>query len=492
MEHKGKNSRQEWRASFEAAIHPLASSITVSRYGLPTLDNAAYRTLAEQAKEDPEAALMVQEYLPRIHVDAGEVVELIVRHPEVGQVFDGEGMGRATFATMPGNGFRIELKQMAERVARIAVLRGEASAASELDEFLSLASRGQLPGYEVTVIRGLTVEGVRSLGPGTTVTTYGDAVRMGWVRARRRDSGESGPDHEADGASVLIREMTWSPCLVAPHTLKPLAVAESKPTYVGNSDTNLGIVLNCLSLVTEQRVAPVRILSCAPRFTDIDPNFGPGSGTGWAIEEKWRLMELTDAQASDAAELLQAWKRFKGKERWRLELGLARLVSFSLRDRGGFLLEDRILDVAVALEVLYGLGGGELTHKLSIRAANFLGVGATERRLDIFAAVKELYRNRSGIVHGSKRMDRVRRQEARDVVQRGFEIGRETLVTVLNRGNMPDWEKSFAVSGVAHSCATRDGGWRTEVGIVALGAGAWLQARLCRDLAESFIRDKST
>ena len=78
MESKDKSRRQDWRASFEAAICPLASSITVSRYGLPSLDNAAYRPLANQAKEHPEAALMVREYLPRIHVDAGEVIYLMI------------------------------------------------------------------------------------------------------------------------------------------------------------------------------------------------------------------------------------------------------------------------------------------------------------------------------------------------------------------------------------------------------------------------------
>ena len=113
----GRN-RRDWREQFETAIRPLASSVTAARYGLPSLDNAAYRTLAKQAEQNPRAASMLQQYLPRIHVDAGVVIDLIVEHPEVGEVFDRQGEDTATFVTMPGKGFRVELKQMAERTGQ--------------------------------------------------------------------------------------------------------------------------------------------------------------------------------------------------------------------------------------------------------------------------------------------------------------------------------------------------------------------------------------
>ena len=147
------------------------------------------------------------------------------------------------------------------------------------------------------------------------------------------------------------------------------------------------------------------------------------------------------AQAPSASNLLEAWQRFGGDERWRLELGLARLVSSVWRDRGRFWLQDRILDVAVALEVLYGLGGGELTHKLSTRAAYLLAPSEPGRRVEIFEAVKDLYATRSGIVHGKKRTDRSKGQEAKDVAQHGYEIGRQTLLALLERGEVPRWQR---------------------------------------------------
>ena len=82
-----------------------------------------------------------------------------------------------------------------------------------------------------------------------------------------------------------------------------------------------------------------------------------------------------------------------------------------------------------------------MTHKLSTRAAYLLGNASTQKRVDVFGAVNDLYAARSRIVHGRRRMDRVKREHAQKVAERGFEIGRDTLVELLNRGVMPDWTR---------------------------------------------------
>ena len=347
-----------WRSAFAEALRPLSESLTASRYGLPSLDNAAYRALARQATRNIETRALLAEYLPRVHVDEGQVIDLFVEHPEVGNVSSGRGRDRTTFVTMPGHGFRVELKQLAERAARIAVMRGDEVAATELDEFLTLASQGQLPGYEVVVLYGLAVESAVGLGPGT-------------------------------------------------------------------------------------RLAMAEILSCAPDFVDVNPNLGPGSSTWFVIPDQWQVVELTPAQATEVREWLETWASF-GAERGVLELGLARLVSSFRRHRGRFRLEDRVLDIAVALEVLYGLDSGELTHKLSTRAAHLLG-REPERRVEVFEAVGRLYGARSRIVHGGGRTKpskrKSNREDAEQVVQLGFEIGKDTLWKLLNRGALPDWKK---------------------------------------------------
>ena len=437
----GVSNREEWRVRFEAAIRPLALSVTASRYGLPQLDNAAFRNLAREAKVNLEAAQVLREYYPSIQGDVDEVIGLIVEHPDVGDVFDGEGERTATFVTMPGHGFRVELRQVAERIARIAVIRGEAAAAMETDEFLALAGRGQLPGFEVAVVRGLAVDGAVELAPGTFVTTYGDAVARGLAKKREPEPLGFGPDHEADGASVVCREMTWRPCLVGPQAANHKPSLTPKPSYAGKPGPALSVVLDSLSVVMEQRVELVEIYSCAPAFTDINLNFAPGSSTWFTVNDQWRTQQLTSCQALRVGTVLEAWTGVRGRNRSRLELGLARLASSIRRNRGRFPLEDRILDVAVALEVLYGLEGGELTHKLSTRAAYLLGGDSPEKRVEVYDRVQELYRARSSIVHGRKRLNRKERGEAQKAAESGFEIGRDTLVELLRRRVEPDWKR---------------------------------------------------
>ena len=53
---------------------------------------------------------------------------------------------------------------------------------------------------------------------------------------------------------------------------------------------------------------------------------------------------------------------------------VARLAEALARE-GRFAAEDRILDVAIALERMYELSGGEISHKMRTRASWFLGLG---------------------------------------------------------------------------------------------------------------------
>ena len=107
------------------------------------------------------------------------------------------------------------------------------------------------------------------------------------------------------------------------------------------------------------------------------------------------MKALEPAEAAEARDLCEAWGAFGGTDRERLELSLGRLVSSERRSLGRFRYEDRLLDIAVALEVLFALEGGELTHKLSVRAAHLLG-DSGEERLAVYESVQRLYKNGLG------------------------------------------------------------------------------------------------
>jgi hypothetical protein len=74
----------------------------------------------------------------------------------------------------------------------------------------------------------------------------------------------------------------------------------------------------------------------------------------------------------------------------------------SLKDE---LLEEKIIDLMIALESLFSNEKDELGLRYSLRTAFFLGVGREAERPDIFRKVQTLYGKRSIVVHGTRIAD---------------------------------------------------------------------------------------
>ena len=110
----------------------------------------------------------------------------------------------------------------------------------------------------------------------------------------------------------------------------------------------------------------------------------------------------------------------------------------ALTREGRFAVEDRILDVAIALERMYALDRDEISHKLRTRAAWFLGTDA-ESRVREMQAVKEFYDMRSAIVHSKKKKPAAEKQRA--AFDKGFDVARRSLFRLLCDEPPDDWEK---------------------------------------------------
>ncbi len=432
---KMEKNRGDWTKAFAVALRPLSDSITAQRGGLPSLTNPQYRALAKRAKIDPQARMVLTEYLTDIHTDPRDVMDLVVKHPAVGPVFSGSGNDRATFVAMPGKGFRVELKQLARRAATIGAKRGDELAAAEIDRFLALSAEGRLPGYGVIVIRGLSMDGTVELGAGAKLASYESAVELGLLKKPEPPPLNDDPDYKGMEALVLFREMTWRPCLVPPKTSKNINDPPPEPKFTLAPELTQSVLLDLLSLVTSHRIDVVEMFSCAPEFVDVDPKFGPGSKIGFS---QTALLETKKPSAHDLAEahdLLFNWTRLDGDLRDRLELALPRLVSAVQRDRNRFWLEDRIIDVAIALEVLYG---GKTGLKLARRAAGLLET-CTREQISTFKQAKRFYRIRSEIVHLTHPTP------LRMALEKELEVGRNlanrTLVTLLKREKLVQWNK---------------------------------------------------
>ena len=435
-----ESARNEWRETFAEALAPLSDSVTAHRLGLPDLGNVEYRALAARAAGDVGLQELLSQYLTEIGGDPEAVIGLVLKHPAAGGVFGGQGKDATTFVTMPGKGFRVELKQFARRAAALGARLGLRAAAAEVDQLLTLGAKGRLPGYDVVVIRGLSMEGVTELGPGTWLASYDEALARQLLRADQPGPANDDPDYRGMQAVVLFREMTWSPCLVAPPTSKNLGDPPPTARYKWHSGPALSVLLDLLSLVTSQRIGVVEMLSCAPALTALDPNFGPGSKTRFQAWEWWKVKAFEPAEAAEVRGLCEAWGSFGGAGRDHLELSLGRLVSSERRNLGRFRYEDRLLDIAVALEVLFGLQGGELTHKLSVRAAYLLG-DSGEERLAVYKSVQHLYEERSRIVHGNRPRRDGTKTDTEETVEGAYRIGRAALLKILVKGSFPEWTR---------------------------------------------------
>lgn len=106
---------------------------------------------------------------------------------------------------------------------------------------------------------------------------------------------------------------------------------------------------------------------------------------------------------------------------------------------------DAAIDLGIALEVLY-LGGtgseglGELTFRLRIRAARFLGTDEADKKR-LFNLVGDLYRLRSKAVHeGKLAPDKPGGRSTKEMLSEGYAIAAETVRRFIT-DQEPNWDK---------------------------------------------------
>ena len=326
------------------------------------------------------------------------------------------------------------LRSLIEMAVRFSVIYGHDEGARRMDQALRLGIRRGLSGEEVTFFSGLVLDGPWRLAPGLCVMPYEffraqlDALARYTYdsclgRALWQD--EYG---ERPSVAVLVRCFKWGPAFVRG---EPSIPNEHDYDY-GDRMLESDSVIDLLSLYAGLPFQIVAHHSRAEQWfydlladgfdlgshyfrrspVDADPGRGKEIGTG-----KRRPFE----------EVVELWAKFAEQDRRRARLVASRL-SGALSRKGSLALEDRILDVAIALEILYAM-----TRKDEL--ANWAAVLLEDderNREETRAKVEALHDSRTAIVHDLSDPDR--RQVSDGVYSAGFEIARQTLVMHLNRG----------------------------------------------------------
>ena len=436
-------NREEWKEGMVRALAPLVQTVTAEPYGVEPVSNERYRALAKYAKTDGQAKAYFDHLFPKLNGDPSELIDLLCRHPELNRNASGVGNDLATFVVMPSGGSLLQLSILARHLAKSALLRGCVEAVDHLETFLSLSAEGRVPGYEIWIFHGLTLSGEIEIAPGLEIVDYQRAAERGLVKSEHPDRVDTTSNYAGMSALVLARETTWGPCLVPPRTSRdePLNVT---PEFRWAPGCGTDIVFDLLSVCTSHEIQILFISYSAPEFVDVSAGFVSGSGSGYIHSEGWKKRELTEEHVRHLQGLLVLWSHFNSDERETLEMAVSRLSSSIYRNRGRFWLQDRILDAAICLEIMYQLQSPELTNKLATRAAHLLEK-EPDKRIEIFDQVDAFYDARSNIAHGDKgKRQGKRKKKTTDfevAADLGFTLASKTLRALLENGEFPKWKE---------------------------------------------------
>ena len=100
-------------------------------------------------------------------------------------------------------------------------------------------------------------------------------------------------------------------------------------------------------------------------------------------------------------------------------------------------LEDKLIDIRIAFDALFG-EEGEVTHKVSVRAAQLLG-GSIDERRTIRDTVKKAYSYGSRVIHGSS-IKPSKAEEYRETLEAAEEILRRCLEDIIIRGQFVSFD----------------------------------------------------
>ncbi len=422
------------------ALAPLVQTATGQSYGVTPLPTEQYRALAEQAKIDEHAKAFFDHLFPTLNRDPSELIELLCRHPGLNPYIGGSGNDLATFVVMPSGGSLLQLGILARYLTKSAIQHGCSAAVGHLEHLLSLNERGSVPGYEISVFRGLTMSGEIEIAPGLDILDFQRAAQRGLVKNEPPGPTNLMPDYAAMGALVLARQMTWDSCFVVPPSSSD-EFPQSIPKFRWCPGRGTDIAIDFLSVCTSYQVQVLFVSFCAPEFVDVSRAFASGAGYSYRQDEHWSTQDLTQEHVRHLQELLLSLARFKAVKRDILELAVSRLSSSVQRNRGRFWVQDRILDAAIALEIMYELEPPALTYKLSTRAAHLLAK-ETGERMKIVDRVHAFYNARSQIAHGKRqRKGNKRTIDFKKAADSGFTLASDTLHALLEVGDFPDWKR---------------------------------------------------
>ena len=420
----------DWIARLAAALEDVAAqarpafpfSPETPHYGpldeyWPSI-HRQYRDLAARAKHDPAAAQLFAESPLWLKSDPIEARAILREHPLLrpGLIGSGkrEGVG---FILATHDWFHVELKSLVSHLAKRAMKDSGEQAAQLLHRYLTAGAEANLPAYEITLLHGLKLDRRFDLSRDAYLAPYADVRATYGLPDEPENQNPSRSNHPVR-TTALVRSLRWGPGVAPPpdsgdFSTSRACVPKVKYRFPGDYEIDLTdrflddnkVLVDLLSIATRSPlVSHTSFVRVAKWVEELDPNFACGfrNSSAYLSDAAPKEHPFSQQDATAFASLAGRWCTYRGR-RDVIDLAIRRLAASFARVGGPFSAEDRILDVSIALEIMYGPIKHKLTHQLATRAKRLLGQG-TDQRGWISARVKSFYEVRSAIVHGQKKI----------------------------------------------------------------------------------------
>ncbi len=326
-------------------------------------------------------------------------------------------------------------------MARAAELPGDRfrTAARELDAFLSpVGDReagetlgGLDEGCDMVLFYGLAATERIDVRKDMAILPYGDTLRF--VDEKHvQDFAPSGAGfHDWRGVGAVVRPFRWRPAFRRGGGMD----GPSHPR--GPYFPAAAVLLDLLAVSHMTAVVPLAALSgridgAAGRLLGRDRQ-SLGIYRSWRAEGIDGFAECPELTPEAIEDIREVFENRENDRYRRLAHIVVRLARALVRD-GRFADQDKVLDVAIALEGMYDLPKRGVTKALGERVARYLGTDA-ESQDRIRENVTAFYNARSAIVHGRSGEGTPFTNGA--AFMRGFDLARGSLFKMLREG-MPD------------------------------------------------------
>ena len=370
-------------------------------------------------------------------------MQAIAEHPLLMDALESSDDPECVFEA-PTSAARQKLSALAIRLAKAGVQLGGAGAATLLHQYLTDGAETRLRGHEVIVIHGLTVDSRIDLGGGAYLAAYESVGELSglpddpdaWLATSPLDPGRW---NRSKGVAALVRPIFWGPGVIHPQDKRHRP--RVRFTFPADCATECGgwlfrnrhTLVSLLSIAVGAKLVSHSAFIAFPAWmSKLEPNLrtansGGSRGGPFDVWPKDQPISVEEAQVF--ADLARGWVAFPTTSS--IELAVHRTAAALGPAAGPFGREDRILDAAIALEIIYDVPRGKITRKLRNRAARLL------RRPRVAEEVDSFYGVRSRIVHGDAPPSG---KALGSAMARGRELARASLLALLERGHpVADW-----------------------------------------------------